>query len=542
MSLAVIAGSIGVWFTAQPLFSRSILAMTWALTILAVGGSRFGWRQVRRRLWKKMNGDANGQSKRILVYGAGHSGSSFVRHLETSYDHSYIVCGYVDDNRALKNMYVGNHKVVGTGDDLPRLVDAYDVDGVILAAPSASGDALREMRDRVTATGAEVRTLPRLLETVGGEVSSADVRGIRYEDLLGRDMTNVDLDLDPNYVEGRTVLVTGAGGSIGSEICRQLCLYKPERLVLLGRGENRIHRILRKLNSEWPDTECIPVICNFTNADHVERVFEEHRPEVVFHAGAHKHVYLMEAHPAEAVRNNVVGTGIVARAADRFGVKRFVAISTDKAVEPCNAMGASKRLCEILIRKINEQSQTKFMAVRFGNVIGSSGSVLTIFQQQAASGQSLTVTHREATRFFMTVEEAAFLVLHSGALGDGGDIFVLEMGEPVCIYDMAREFLELNGRDPDEPGAIEITSLSPGEKVHESLCSAWEELEPTSSGRINRVRPNGDIELQYTFDELMARAADCVGDREGAAKLLDEAMQEPSPARAPVVLEATGGE
>jgi FlaA1/EpsC-like NDP-sugar epimerase len=541
--VGIVLGWLGVWYTSDALYSRSVLAMTLVLTMLGIGGSRFAWRQIRRMVWKKTNGDAVGDCKRVLIYGAGHAGTSFVRQLETSPNNPYIICGFIDDSPGLQGMIVGTHKVLGTGEDLAGIVKAFEIDQVILAAPSASGQALRQMRDYVTDADAEVRTLPRLLETVQGEVATGDVRQFRYEDLLGRDMTDVQLDLDPNYVEDRKILITGAGGSIGSEICRQLCRYNPGQLILLGRGENRIHGILRELEADWPGIDCRPVICNFTNGDHVERIFQEHEPQVVFHAGAHKHVYLMENHPTEAVRNNVVGTGIVARAADRAGVDRFVAISTDKAVEPCNVMGASKRLCEILIQKINRESDTKFMAVRFGNVIGSSGSVLTIFENQAASGRPLTVTHPEATRFFMTVEEAAFLVLHAGAIGTGGDIFVLEMGEPVCIHDMACEFLEMHGRDPEAPGSIIITDLRPGEKVHEILCSTCEELEPTPCDRINRVARNGHVELDGSFEELLAHANDCATNRPAAEALLNRVCEptESTTRTLEGVVEAAGG-
>jgi FlaA1/EpsC-like NDP-sugar epimerase len=398
------------------------------------------------------------------------------------------------------------------------------------------------MLDNVRAAGLKPRTLPRLLETADGSAAVEDVRDICYEDLLGRDMADIDLELDPDYIGGRTVLVTGAGGSIGSEICRQLCRYAPREIILLGRGENRIHLIYRELQVEFPDIVLTPCICNFTNEEHVRQVFQQHAPDVVFHAGAHKHVYLMEDHPTEAVRNNVVGTGNVAIAAAEAGVERFVAISTDKAVEPCNVMGASKRLSEILLTRLNREHETKFTTVRFGNVIGSSGSVLTIFQKQASEGRPLTVTHPEATRFFMTVEEAAFLVLHAGALSEGGDIYVLEMGEPVCIYQMAQEFLQLNGRDPEEAGAINITNLCPGEKVHERLYSSREELEGTRCERVERVAMTGQLGLDLSASELLSRAREASTSRPAAKALLNSVCPPyDAPARFEEVFEATGG-
>jgi len=537
VSLAVLVGSAIILYIGPEPFSRSVLVLSWLISLLLIGGSRFAWRQLRRhfRLDGSGNGRRNGRIP-VLVYGAGHTGATFVRHTDTAGDAPYRILGFVDDDRGLEGMIVAGHRVWGQGADLPGLVERMNVQEVIIAAPSASGDDFRRMLEHVRQSGAEARTLPRILETTDGDLATEHVRDIRYQDLLGRDMADIDLDLDPNYVEGRTVLVTGAGGSIGSEICRQLCRYSPKQIVLLGRGENRIHSIYLELRNQFMDIELTPCICNFTNEDHVRRVFAEYQPDVVFHAGAHKHVYLMEDHPTEAVRNNVVGTGIVALTAAETGVERFVAISTDKAVEPCNVMGASKRLCEILLMKLDEQYETRFTAVRFGNVIGSSGSVLTIFQEQAASGRPLTVTHPKATRFFMTVEEAAFLVLQAGALGEGGEIYVLEMGEPVCIYEMAREFLELNGRDPDEPGAIRITSLSPGEKVHEKLCSSQEELEPTSCQRILRVARSGDLEVDLSPEEILARARAAFTDRARAEEFLSAVCEAKPAATAPGVV------
>ena len=526
VSSAMLLGSLGVWFTGPAVFSYSILVMTWLITMLLIGGSRFAWRQIRRNLRiKDANGSAVSDRRRILIYGAGYSGSTFAGQLAVSVDSPYHHCGYVDDSPRLKNMMIGSHRVLGTGDDLPGLVKRLEIDEVILAIPSVSGDELRAMRERVEAAGAKATILPRSFEVPDDEVMSQGVRPIHFQDLLRREMTDVSLALEPDYVVDRTVLVTGAGGSIGSEICRQLCRYSPKRLVLLGRGENRIHNIYFELRASFPDIQFTPVICNFTNEDHVSRVFGHYRPEVVFHAGAHKHVYLMEDCPAEAVRNNVLGTAAVACAADKYGVDRFVAVSTDKAVEPISVMGATKRLCEILLTRLNEESHTKFTVVRFGNVLGSSGSVLTIFQNQAASGRPLTVTHKEATRYFMAVPEAAFLVLQAGALSSGGDIFVLEMGDPVCIYQIAREFLEMYGRDPDEPGAIEITSLYRGEKVHERLCRSCEQLMPTDCPYVNRAVANGPAEVPWSHPEIIARARKVVDDPRAAAELVRAVCQ-----------------
>ncbi len=532
-------GSVGIFYSQPMHYSRSVLLMTWILAILLIGGSRFGWRQMRRTL--RLDGSkAHADRTPVLVYGAGQTGAAFVHHVERRPDAPYRVLGFVDDDQSLNRMIVAGYRVLGCGADLPRLVEELEVEEVILAAPSASGDRIRRMLDHVRTAGARARTLPRLLDTGDGRAALRDVRDVRYEDLLGRDMADIELELDPDYVAGRTILVTGAGGSIGSEICRQLCRYQPREIILLGRGENRIHSIYRELMVDFAQIKLTPCICNFTNAEHVREVFAQHKPQVVFHAGAHKHVYLMEDHPAEAVRNNVVGTGNVALAAAQAGVERFVAISTDKAVEPCNVMGATKRLSELLLLGLDRESDTKFSIVRFGNVIGSSGSVLTIFQRQAQEGLALTVTHREATRFFMTVQEAAFLVLQAGALGEGGDVYVLEMGEPVCIYQMAREFLQLNGRDPDEPGAIVVTSLSHGEKLHERLYSSREDINQTRCSRVLRVSMREELELTLTPAELLSWARQATTDPRRTDALLQAVCDAPPAQPAPLVL-MTGG-
>ncbi|MGC9319568.1 MAG: polysaccharide biosynthesis protein, partial [Armatimonadota bacterium] len=334
VSVATVLSGTVVWLERPTVFSKSIVFMTWAFGVLAIGATRFGWRQIRRHLHSIECARANGERKRALIYGAGQSGASFARRLDVSSETASQVIGFVDDDERLHGMIVSGYRVLGSGEDLPELVSRHRIDQVILATPSASGEELRRMLDHVRESDAEALTLPRLLERVDSDPAPTDVRNVRYEDLLGRALTDIDLELDPNYVEGHTVLVTGAGGSIGSEICRQLCRYHPEELVLLGRGENRIHSIYLALREAAADVRLTPVICNFTNEDHVRRVFRKHRPDVIFHAGAHKHVYLMEQHPTEAARNNVLGTDNLTELAMAFGVKRFIMVSTDKAVDP----------------------------------------------------------------------------------------------------------------------------------------------------------------------------------------------------------------
>ncbi len=332
-----------------------------------------------------------------------------------------------------------------------------------------------------------------------------------------------------DYLSGRTVLVTGAGGSIGSEICRQLCRYHPRQVVLFGRGENRIHKVYYELKDKYPQIEFVPVICNFTSREAVSDTLAQYRPEVILHAGAHKHVFLMEVNTVEAARNNVLGTALLAELAETHGVERFIFVSTDKAVEPTSVMGATKRLCERVLVSRNGGCKTKFMAVRFGNVIGSSGSVLPIFQAHVAAGRPIPVTHPEVDRFFMTIEEAAFLVLQAGSLGQGGDIFVLDMGEPIRILDVARTVLELSGRDPDDPQAIEIIGLRPGEKMHESLTHPWEDLVETECPLVRKLRVVGQPPDYLSVSEAVERLREAVArcDEHAVRQVLAEATNAP---------------
>jgi len=355
------------------------------------------------------------------------------------------------------------------------------------------------------------------------------VRPLDMADLLGRDTGQLELGTEQDYLEQRTVLVTGAGGSIGSEICRQLCRYHPRTIILLGRGENRIHKVYYELRDEYPQIEFVPVICNLTSREALADVLAQYRPQVILHAGAHKHVYLMEVNAVEAARNNVLGTQTVADLAQRYGVDRFIFISTDKAVQPTSIMGATKRMCERLLVCRNGGARTKFMAVRFGNVIGSAGSVLPIFQAYAAAGRAIPVTHPDADRFFMTIEEAAFLVLQAGSLGEGGDLFVLDMGEPIRILDVARTVLEFSGRDPSDAAAIEFIGLRPGEKVHESLTNPWEQLEPTECPLVRKLRVTGREPDCITVPEALGRLREAVErcDETEVRRVLAEATHAP---------------
>ena len=482
-------------------YPRSVLAMSWGFALLGVGGSRFGWRAVRSTL---ALGDrhSKGKRRRLAIYGAGHAGVLLARQAEQDPGGAYEVVGFIDDDPRLKGMFAGGSRVLGTSEELAEIVQRYDVEEIIAAMPCVDGDKLEELLEQSRELELTVRTLPRLLETLNGEASLEAAREVDVSDLLGRNPECPHLDLPRDYISGLTVMVTGAGGSIGSEICRQLCRYHPERVVLLGRGENRIHSIFYELRDKFTEITFEPLICNITSESAVEAVLRCYRPEVIFHAAAHKHVFLMEYNPVEAVWNNIIGTGIVADLAERYGVERLVMISTDKATEPTSVMGATKAFCERLIaNKARASTGTKFMTVRFGNVLGSAGSVVPIFQALAQADKPLTVTDAEADRFFMTIEEASFLVLQAGALGNGGEVFVLDMGDPIKIVDIARAILRLHGKDPDAPGAIEIIGLRQGEKLHETLINSYEELEATEIPQIRKVVLNSDVPRYMEVEE-----------------------------------------
>jgi FlaA1/EpsC-like NDP-sugar epimerase len=507
----------------RPHYPRSVMAMTWGFATLAIGASRFSWRAVRIRF-----GNANGRAaskRRILVYGAGQTGVMLARQARENPQSPYYVVGFLDDDPRLKDMLAGGVRVRGSGAQLEEIARRFDVEEVILAMPDVEGPWLEQILERGRAAGLRMRTFPRLLEILDGEVSLPKVRDIRIADLLGRNPECPSLSLPTDYVAGRTVLVTGAGGSIGSEICRQLCRYHPARLVLLGRGENRIHAIYYELKDQFPHIHFEPVIANITDRDAVEDVLRRFQPGAIFHAAAHKHVFLMECNPIEAAWNNVLGTAALLELANQHQVERFVMISSDKATSPTSVMGATKSLCERLVSAWQERSQTtRYIAVRFGNVLGSAGSVVPIFQALAEAGKPLTVTDPEATRYFMTIEEASFLVLQAGARGVGGEVFVLDMGDPIRIVDVARTILRVYGRNTEGPEAIQFIGLRAGEKLHETLTNPEEVLEETDYARIRRVRANEAAALAFPVEETLEQLREAIFARDDA-RVLDVIAQ-----------------
>ncbi len=475
------------------LLPRSILVLHWMITIFFIGFSRLSWRLLRGFLLKA--GKTAG-GRQILIVGAGDAGATLARELKhrQNQDDIYPV-GFVDDNPVKQKMGMFGLPVLGKREDIPALVEEYGIDEIVIAIPSATRSVIGGIVDICQTTGVSLKILPGIYELVNGRVSVSQIREVRVEDILGREPVEVDLASIAGYLSGKTVLVTGAGGSIGSELCRQAVGFGLRRLVALGHGENSIYEICEDLKIAHPDLEVVPVICDIKSARDMNAVFQRHRPEVVFHAAAHKHVPLMELYPAEAVKNNILGTFNTVRAADDHLAEVFVLISTDKAVNPSSMMGATKRIAEMIVQQAAQKSRTRFAAVRFGNVLESRGSVVPLFKKQIASGGPVTVTHAEMVRYFMTIPEAAQLVIQAGALVRGGEIFVLDMGEPVKIVSLARQMIRLAGYRPEQDIPIVFTGIRPGEKLFEEILTSAEGVQATLHQSIFVARPDGFSEI-----------------------------------------------
>ncbi|WP_137790968.1 nucleoside-diphosphate sugar epimerase/dehydratase [Bacillus sp. E(2018)] len=441
-----------------------VLGITWMLHIILIGGSRFSWRMLRDQYIRPQT-----ERKRALIIGAGSAGSMLVRQLKKSQDTDLFPVGFVDDDPKKQKLQIYGVTVFGQTKDIPTLVGDLNVDTIIIAIPSLSKKEIQKIYLECSKTKAKTQIMPLIEDLISGKVSVNQIREVQVEDLLGRKPVELDISSISKKITGNTILVTGAGGSIGSEICRQVSKFKPKKLLLLGHGENSIYQIDMELrNRHGKDFEIIPIIADVQDRDRICEVMSVHTPDVVYHAAAHKHVPLMEYNPKEAVKNNVIGTKNVAEAADMFGVKTFVLVSTDKAVNPTNVMGSTKRIAEMVIQQLNKTSETNYVAVRFGNVLGSRGSVIPLFKKQIQAGGPVTVTHPDMTRYFMTIPEASRLVMQAGALARGGEIFVLDMGEPVKIVELAKNLIHLSGYTTDEIG-IKFAGIRPGEKMYEEL-------------------------------------------------------------------------
>ena len=447
-------------------------------------------------------------AKRIMIVGAGTSGSVILKEMTTSSLVNGCVVCFVDDDKNKAGKFLNGVPVAGNRNDIPRLVEEYKIDEIYIAIPSASARERKAIIEICRETGCQVKILPGIYQLINGEVSIAKLRNVEIEDLLGRDPIRVNLDEIMGYVSGKVVLVTGGGGSIGSELCRQVASHNPKQLIIFDIYENNAYDIQLELKEKYPDLDLVVLIGSVRNTHRIETVFEKYRPDIVYHAAAHKHVPLMEDSPNEAIKNNVFGTYKTAKAADKYGTSRFVLISTDKAVNPTNIMGASKRMCEMVVQMMNARSKTDFVAVRFGNVLGSNGSVIPLFKKQIEQGGPVTVTHPDIIRYFMTIPEAVSLVLQAGAYAKGGEIFVLDMGEPMKILDLAKNLIRLSGYTPDVDIPIVFTGLRPGEKLYEELLMNEEGMQDTPNKLIHIGKPiEFDMErFEEQLEELYVTA------------------------------------
>jgi FlaA1/EpsC-like NDP-sugar epimerase/lipopolysaccharide/colanic/teichoic acid biosynthesis glycosyltransferase len=468
---------------------RSVAIIYWLLGLMFMGAVRFS-----QRAAKEMLGRPQQHRKRVLVVGAGTAGEMIIRQMKIDNELDYHPVCLVDDNPEKLDSSLHGVPVLGNSTNIPQLVKQKGIEQIVIATPSAKPSQMRLIVAKCEEAKVAFQTVPGPREMMDGSISINQLRSVRIEDLLDREPVRADSERIATYLNGKIVMVTGAGGSIGSELCWQIMEYKPEKLILFDHSENSLFYLENDLKNRWAGG-CKTVVGDVCDMGKVEQTMEEHRPSVIFHAAAHKHVPLMELNPEEAIKNNVRGTMTIANAAKKFGVNRFVLISTDKAVEPENIMGASKRLAELYVREANRNGRTKFITVRFGNVLGSNGSVVTLFQKQIARGGPVTVTDPEMTRYFMTIPEAITLILQASTMGEGGEIFVLDMGEPVKVVDMARHLISLSGYDPDHDIPIEFTGVRPGEKIYERLWYQSEKPQRTEFEKIMVARTNGHTDL-----------------------------------------------
>ena len=501
------------------LYPRSILVIDAVLLILMLGGIRLA-----RRVYSNLPGKAVG--KRILIYGAGDAGELMVRDMRAKADYGYSPIGFVDDDKAKRGRTIHGVSVLGGLDDLPRLTQSLRPDEVLLAIPGASSSRVREIVRALEPFKVAIKTVPKLRDIIDGNFELNQIRSLDIEDVLAREPVRLDPAPVRRLIRGRRILVTGAGGSIGSELCRQIADLDPASLVMLDRYENSLHAVRLELERKHSSMGLHPAIADVTDSERMRELFARHTPDIVFHAAAHKHVPLMEENPCEAIKNNVRGTRVLAEAADHAGVDRFIMISTDKAVNPTSVMGASKRVAELVVQAQAQGSGTSFCTVRFGNVLGSNGSVVPHFLEQIRRGGPVTVTHPDMRRFFMLIPEAVQLVLHAAAQAEGGAIYVLEMGEQIKLLDVARNLIRLSGLVPEEDVEIEFIGLRPGEKLYEELVGAEETAGPSKVDKIQRVTsrraPLATLSAQVASLEADAAANESRAVLQGLRDLIPE--------------------
>jgi len=515
-------------------FPRTVVALTWFFSLALVGGSRLIW-----RLYCERKGALNRGQERILIVGAGDAGEVISREIIRRPDLGELV-GFADDDKDKVGKRIHNRKVLGNIEGINDILEKEQVSTIIIAIPAASGKEIKRIVNNIKNKEVKIKILPGLYELVDGKVSVSRIRSIRIEDLLGREPVDLNLEEISGYLEGKRVMVTGGGGSIGGELARQICRFGPRSLILLDHGENGLFHINLELERKWSGAEMEVgldlelVVADIRDRDKMDKIFKRYRPEVVFHAAAHKHVPMMEFHPDEAVMNNIIGTKNVAELAEMYGTERVVMISTDKAINPTSVMGASKRVAEMVVKDLANKNKTKFVAVRFGNVLESNGSVVPMFKQQIAEGGPVTVTDREVKRYFMTLPEASQLVIQAGALGKGGEVFVLDMGKPVKVLDMAEELIRLSGLEVGEDIEIKIVGLRPGEKMFEEILTEEERSGVLGdSGHekifIAKVEEVEGEKLKKDIEELRVLAKEM--DNEGVVRKLQEMVPSYQPNR-----------
>jgi len=480
---------------------QSVFVLDLFATFLILGGIRMA----TRLYFEEYRAVEQGRLKRLLIIGAGNAGEALLREIHRMDIVQYEVMGLIDDDPAKHGINIHGIPVLGTVENLAEICEQRNIDEIAIAIPSASHQKLRRVIQVCQGTKIRFRTVPSITDIASGKLKVSQIRDVDINDLLGREAVQLETDLIADFAKDKVLLVTGAGGSIGSEMSRQVCHFQPKMLLLLEQAENPLFYIENELRKTFPDQKIAPVICDITDAPRMDEIFEKYKPQVVIHAAAHKHVPLMEQNPCEAIKNNIVGTKTVADAANKHNSTDFVMISTDKAVNPTSIMGSSKRIAEMYIQDLNLTSNTNFTTVRFGNVLGSNGSVVPIFKKQIAQGGPITVTHPDMQRYFMTIPEASQLVLQAAAMGKGGEIFLLDMGEPVKIVDLARELITLSGFRPGEDIEITFSGTRPGEKLFEELSIKGEDMVPTKHPKIGvwKSIPMGRQKIYDGIDGLL---------------------------------------
>ena len=500
----------------------SVMLMDWAATIVVICGARLAI----RLYYEETHTLSSGRLSRLLVVGAGNAGEVLLREIHRMPTAKYEVIGFVDDNSRKLGARIHGIPVLGPTSEIKKIAQERNVDEIIIAMPSASHKQLRKVVEHCQGANLLFSTVPDLVAIASGKVRVSQIRNVDINDLLGRDPVTLDLEFIRKFTKDKTILISGAGGSIGSEMCRQISQFEPKKMILVEQAENALFDIDRELRGKYPKTDIQAHICDIVDIKRIDRLFEIYKPQAVIHAAAHKHVPLMEINPGEAIKNNVIGTRNIASAAHKHNAANFVMISTDKAVNPTSIMGSSKRLAEMIIQCLNKKSDTNYVTVRFGNVLGSNGSVIPIFKKQIANGGPVTVTHPDMQRYFMTIPEASQLVLQAATMGHDGEIFVLDMGEPVKIVDLARDLITLSGFRPGEDIEITFSGIRPGEKLFEELSTEGEDMQATRHPKIGiwKNLPPQENRLNEVVEKLIATADD--GDYEKIVNFIKQVVPE----------------